>query len=315
MATLSQTHGRRAVLRRLGNLGIGLTALPLLAGCGGGDTTSTSGDVNAHADPAPTLVPALTITAVRLNLALNLGYVGAQYYAWASGGSGLSPTSTSGVGRQGWATGARIAALSDSRIAAAASEIATVKLDTVVALRQQLGSAAAAAPVLDLSSTSGGAFGAVADAGGLASSVSFDPYSGDSDFLVGAFMIENGFAAALRGVATTVGDTMPSDVLDDAIVRATYHGALVRTLLEEKAADDSALSDTLSRLCEAASRFDGTDTGDQAITNDAGMSANLVDAAGRPIPFVRTPNQALRTIVLGVRSSGGFLPYGANGLA
>lgn len=268
----------------------------------------------SDAAKAPGLgAPTLTSDERRLNLALNLAYLGAQYHGRAVGGGGLSSAMITGIGRPGVVLGSRGVAFADPTIAATAADLAADKADQVASLRLRLGGAAAAMPVLDLSPSVDGAFTRTARAAGLVSSAAFDPYASDGNYLLGAFMIEDGVAATLRGMSVTAPDAVSSP-LDDDLAHAIYTGGLVRALLDQQAAADPALGENLTRLCAALARFDGSDVGDQAMTNAGSGSANLTDAAGRPIPFMRSTDQTLRLMMLCAGARGGFLPYGANGL-
>jgi hypothetical protein len=312
METSVDHRDRRSILRCIGAWSAGIVAAPLLAGCGDGDGASPSQGSKAAAIAPTASAPVLSADERRLNLALNLGYLGAQYYTLASGGAGLPPEMMTGLGRQGSAMGVRAVTFADPQIAAAAADIAADKRDQVAEIRRRLGTSAAAMPTLDLSAASTGAFSTVARSAGLVTSEPFDPYASEGNFLFGAFMLEDGVVAALRGLSAAA-EPASANIVDYQLAPAIFHGGLVRMLADRQAAEDPAFANGLASLCNALGRLDGTDVGTQSIADD-GTSANLSDAAGRPIPFLRSSQQALRSVYLSDGTSGGFLPYGANGL-
>lgn len=311
---------RRQFLRLTASVSVGA----LLAGCGGGG--GEAGGATASEPivvvPGPS-VPAPPPTAVvepmagnPLNLALTLAYVGAQYYGFAARGSGLPSALTGGIGRAGVATGARLATFSDPLIAAYASELADDKQRHVERLRGQLGTLAAAQPALDLSGAATSAFANAAQAAGIVGTgAAFDPYASDEQFLLAAFLIENAVAATYRTLLGQTDAPATADVLAANLADAIYHGGLVRTLLDDKAATNPAIATALRGVSTVLGAIDGSDVGDQSLAGAAGPSSNIQDAQGRPIPFTRAPSQVLKSLYLSGTAIGGFLPAGANGVS
>ena len=305
-------HDRRNFLRLAASFSTGA----LLTGCGAGDTGSGSTSsaavavVAAPADGAP-VGPGMQ----PLNLALNLAYLGAQYYGYAARGTGLSSSLTSGVGTAGPATGARQATFGDVVIALYAAELADDKQAQLAALRGQMGALAAAQPALDLSTGSSGAFSLAAQAAGIVpAGAAFDPYAGDDNFLLGAFLVENTVAAAYRTLLAQTDDPATAGILSAHLGDSIYHGGLIRALLDDKAAANPAISKALGNTSAMLAAVDGSNIGDQTLEGASGISSNLFDADGRPIPFTRASTQVLKALYLSSSGFGGFMPAGANGI-
>lgn len=286
----------------------GLSITALLAACGDG----TSSDDAIAVVPAPgTGATAAAPSTHPLNLALNLAYLGAQYYGYAARGAGLPANLTGGVGQLGTVTGARQASFGDALVAAFAKELADDKQRHVEALRTRLGPLAAAQPVLDLSTGSTSAFSIAAQGAGIVRAGSaFDPYADNTKFLLGAFLVENAVAAAYRTLLTQTEDPTIADHLGDAI----YHGGLIRALLDDKAAADPSIDTALTNAGALFASLDGSDIGDQSLAGASGLSSNILDGEGRPIPFTRAAPQILKSLYLSSTGIGGFMPSGANGV-
>lgn len=299
--------------RRFVRLTLAMSTGALLSGCGG---SGTAADVPTTA-AAATLMPATTPLAVGnpLNLALNLSYLGANYYSFAARGVGLAANLTGGMGVIGVATGARQASFTDPLIAAHAAELADDKATHVQSLRNRLGGASAAQPAIDLSTGTTSAFAlATRNAGIVASGSAFDPYAGDGVFLIGAFLIENIVAAAYRTLLTQSDDAATTALVMTHLADAIYHGGLIRALLADKASTDASVDQALTQLSALLAQVDGSNVGDQTLANASGLSSNIPDAGGRPIPFTRAPTQVLKALYLSGTAVGGFLPEGANGV-
>lgn len=308
-------HDRRGFIRLAASVASGA----LLSACGGGSGQSGSGDAIVVV-PAPTaaaspVMPVMTASH-RLNLALNLAYLGGQFYGYAGRGRGLPGDLTTGIGQPGQATGARQASFGDAAVANYAVELADDKQAHVVALRAQMGVLAAAQPAIDLSTRSTSAFSLAAQGAGIvAAGASFDPYATDEYFLLGAFLVENAVAAAYRTLLAQGAEDAASAAITANLADAIYHAGLVRSLLDDKAVGDAAIDRALSNASTLLATIDGSNVGDQTLAGASGTSSNIPDAAGRPIPFTRETAQVLKGLYLSNSGIGGFLPSGANGVA
>ncbi|HEX5324013.1 MAG TPA: ferritin-like domain-containing protein, partial [Capsulimonadaceae bacterium] len=129
---------RRGFLGRASALGLGLAAASILAGCGGSSSSNPIGPSGG----------AVSETDV-LNFALNLEYLEAQFYSFATTGNGLSAADTGGTAA-GAVTGGAQVSFSDSELAQIAAQIATDELAHVRLLRSALGAAAVPQPAINL---------------------------------------------------------------------------------------------------------------------------------------------------------------------
>ena len=80
---------RRQFFRNAGGLSLGLVGGTLISACGGGSGISSMAQTAAPTDEEI------------LNFALNLEYLEAQFYTYATTGSGLPASMLAGVGTQG----------------------------------------------------------------------------------------------------------------------------------------------------------------------------------------------------------------------
>ncbi|MGH9466831.1 MAG: ferritin-like domain-containing protein [Terriglobales bacterium] len=125
--------GRRRFLKAAGLTGAGVAGLMFV----GGQLVTASGAAVTDADI--------------LNFALNLEYLEAEFYSYATTGQGISASLFTGAGAQGATTGgAAVTFDTTTKTKSVANEIAQDELDHVTFLRNALGSAAVAKPVINL---------------------------------------------------------------------------------------------------------------------------------------------------------------------
>ena len=292
---------------------VAASGLTLLGGCGGdGDGQPTPVAANTGS-VSPAAVDAVPVTDTQLlNFVLNLLYVSAQFHSYAATGTGLPAALLGGVGTTGSVGGGRTASLSDPLVMDAANFLATDKQARIVALRSQLGAAAAAMPAVDLNGSAGGAFARVGSAIGAGA---FDPYADDARYLIGALAIDYATAAVQRGLFARMEDAAASAVMGDALAGSIHHGALLRTLLDARFAADPNSAAQVDALHAAFAVLDGSGAADTSITDGGPAGTNLMDGAGRPIPFTREIAQIKRLAFLDAyATTGGFLPNGMNGM-
>jgi hypothetical protein len=146
-------------------------------------------------------------------------------------------------------------------------------------------------------------------AGYPAAGLAFDPYAGERDFLLAAFIFKDVAVSAFTAAATQLTNLLYVDAVAGILVSQAHHAALIRTTLHTSGHFSAArqFSDARGRLygaVEISSRVYGT-------TPAANFAP--VDANGRV--HTRTPAQVLNVLYVNgaATTGGGFLPSGANG--
>lgn len=314
----NDVRDRRAFLR----LTFGLSAGMLVSACGGGGGSAPSEPVAVVTSPgggaaAPVQGAGTAAASHPLALPLNLAYLGGNFYGFAAHGAALASGATAGSGAAGSANGGRQAALVDPIVGALAAELAADKAAHVATLRSAIGSAVPAQPAIDLSPRAGGAFSLAAQGAGIVTAgAAFDPYADDKAFLLGAFLIEHATAAAYRTFLFQNPDGgAGADVVANALADAIYHGGAIRSLLDARAQSDGSIDPVLRNAAALFAALDGSNVGDQTLGGASGISADVFDADGVPIPFTRAPDQILKVVYLSSGGVGGFFPAGVNGVA
>ncbi|MDO9714006.1 ferritin-like domain-containing protein [Paracraurococcus lichenis] len=278
--------GRRGFL---GRAGLGAAALGTLA-------------VQA-ARPAPAAAQAALTDADILNFALNLEYLEAEFYLRAVTGQGLPASATGGTGTQGTVTGGSQVPFRHKRAREFAEEIAQDEMNHVLFLRQALGEAAVAEPSIDLANS----FTAAAQAAGvIGPGESFDPFTDEQSFLLGAFLFEDVGVTAYSGAAAFIQDKGILTAAAGILAVEAYHAGEIRTRLINQ--DLVAPAGLISALRASASgRAD-----DQGVLLDKHVNVVPTDANG--LAFTRTPQQVLNIVYLGGSAAGfGFFPNRLNG--
>ncbi|MBV8972911.1 MAG: ferritin-like domain-containing protein [Sphingomonadaceae bacterium] len=256
-----------------------------------------------------------------LNFALNLEYLEAQFYAYAATGAGLPNSSLTGVGTQGAviATGAHKVAFSDPAVASYAREIAADEVAHVAFLRSALGASAIAQPTIDISVGVNSAFSMAARAAGLINAAqSFDPYSTDENFLLGAFIFEDVGVTAYKGGSVLLSNKTYLEAAAGILAVEAYHAAIVRTTLYAKGMTTPALISATEAISNARDSLDGPSDDDQGVapTNDASgnVVSNIVPLDANGIAFSRTVAQVhnIAYLTKNAATSGGFFPNGTN---
>lgn len=194
----TQRLSRRNLMKSLGG-GAALVAAGLaLTGCGGDDNDDLQNGGGGGG---------INDIAV-LNFALNLEYLEAEFYSFATTGQGIAANLTTGVGTQGATTGGRQVSLS-GLVLQVAQEIAADELAHVVFLRQALGAQAVAKPAINLNALGLG-------------------FASEAEFLTLARAFEDVGVSAYAGAATSI--TSPTFLEAAARILATeaYHAGNVR---------------------------------------------------------------------------------------
>jgi hypothetical protein len=295
---------RRQFFRNAGGLGLGLVGGTILGACGGG-----SGD-NANAAAGPT-DPEI------LNFALNLEYLEATFYAYATTGAGLPANLMSGVGSPGQVTPGQQVPFADPLVAAYAREIAKDELEHVAFLRTALGGSAVAMPALDVGgSNPNGAFSLAAQAAGLVpQGTAFNPYLNDNTFLLGAFIFEDVGVTAYKGASPLITNKTYLEAAAGILAAEAYHAGLIRTVLYSKGMQTPSLVSATQAISDARDSLDASTDVDQGIAGANSQISNIVPLDANGIAFSRSYDDVLNIVYLnkGAVTKGGFFPLGVNG--
>jgi hypothetical protein len=305
----------KALSRRTFLAGAGTAAAAsLLAGCG--DSTSPT---TTTTTPVTPVTPAITDADI-LTFALNLEYLEAEYYLYASTGSGLSAADAgTGAGTTIVPAATRIA-FATPYIQQYANEIAQDELNHVRFLRTALTAAGATVqprPAIDLTF-----FAGLATAAGI--SGTFNPFADENSFLVGAFVFEDVGVTAYSGAAPLI--TNKASYLSPAAgIQAVeaYHAAEIRTIIAANAASSTATAAQTAALTNAnlvsALRGKISAASGNMLAAETPLSTSSIVAADstNAIAFARTTDQVLHIVYGGAAgvgvAKGGFFPAGLNG--
>ncbi len=312
---------RRDFLRAAGGVSAAVAGASLLAACGGGNdndaTPTPTPTPTASGSPTPTPTASPATDADVLNFALNLEYLEANFYAFATTGVGLPIDLTSGTGAQGAATGGRVVTFTDPLVEQYAREIAADERAHVAFLRNAIGATAIAQPAIDLGVAATNAFSNAARAAGIITGAgsTFDVYANDENFLLGAFLFEDLGVTAYRGAIGFLTNKTYIEAAAGIHAAEAYHAGLVRSVLYRKGIATPTLIDRTESLSNARDALDGALDLDQGVrpVNDA---SNIVPTDSTGLTFSRAPAAVLNIAYLNQASvaAGGFFPAGVNGL-
>ena len=245
-----------------------------------------------------------------LNFALNLEYLEAQFYTYATTGAGLPSSSTSSGGG---AAGGTVTIKANAKVPFStpflqqfAMEVATDEQNHVAFLRTALGASAVAQPSIDLMNS----FNALAQAAGLGAS--FDPFASETNFLIGAFIFEDVGVTAYQGAATLLSS---KTYLDKAVgihgVEA-YHAASIRTRIYQAGTTAQSISQAVAAT---RAKLDGTSNDDIGVSTSQSGVATIVDNDANGMTYARSTTQVLSIVYGGgaAGTGGAFYPNAMNG--
>jgi hypothetical protein len=290
---MNNTTSRRQLLKKFGLTGIGLASMGPLA---------------SESNAAP--LPASDIRF--LNFALNLKYLEAEYYTYATTGAGIEAL---GVRVQGTGVPGAVTikanplvpfvsqAVLDYALEIAADERTHVKL-----LRSMIfgaGRRSPSRPAIDLTN---GFTEAARAAGVVGPTDNFDPFADEVAFLIGAFMFEDLGVTAFRGVAPLVMNKGVLSAVAGLLGAEAYHAANIRTKIYEAG---GIAVEAAQKVSDWRDALDGEGDRDQGVVLEE--AANIVPTNAAGIVFGRSVRQVLN-ILYGTPdvSQGGFFPAGMN---
>jgi hypothetical protein len=292
---------RRRFLQRTG-LGAAAALIP-------GASYLLSGRANAQ---SPLQFFNETLDEDILNFALNLEYLEAEFYLYATTGAGLQ---AAGVGTSGKGTQGSVVIKSNPKVAFSspvieqyAYEIAQDELSHVNFLRSALGNMAVAQPEIDLLNS----FNTLAQAAGIASA--FDPFANDLNFLLGAFIFEDVGVTAYHGAAPYIDKKAYLLAAAGILGTEAYHASELRTVLYgmDNANPSLGIAATVEKITSLRATLSQA-ADDQGIVVDS--MSNIVPTDSNGLVFSRTPRQVLNVVYGGVNAQKGlFYPKGINEL-
>jgi hypothetical protein len=284
--------------------GAGAATAATLVGCGSSTITSTT--------PTAPTAPAVGDTDI-LNFALNLEYLEAEFYLRAATGSGLA--AADGGGATVTVPSTTKVTFSNSFFQQLAFELAQTELQHVRAIRatiSALGGTPVAAPALDYTD----AFNAVAFQAGL---TSFNPFSSDYNFLIGALAFEEVGVSAYTGAAHLISAQAVLDAAAGIQAAEAYHAGSIRTILAGNAlaTGNSANLTAYNSVLQLFNKLDPTPNTTLLTAGSATTASTVVSANSNAIAFARTTDQVLHIVYATLpgtyTASGGFFPSGLNG--
>lgn len=299
---------RKAFSRRSFLAGAGTAAAAaLIAGCNDSSTPNTGGGGSTGNPPPPLSIPDNDI----LNFALNLEYLEAEFYLYATTGKGLSADDAgSGAGTTKAPAGIAPVPWASSGLAQYANEIAQDEVNHVRFLRKAISDnkgTPISRPDIDLTF-----FAPLSVAAKITTTPTFNPFTSPQGFLIGAFVFEDVGVTAYHGAA---GLLTNKDILGAAVgIHAVeaYHAAAIRSLLVDTAAtaNDQTYVDIANKVSALRGMLGGGN--ETTLSSKTIVAADTTNAIG----FSRTTDQVLH-IVYGATgaglSKGGFFPSGLNG--
>jgi hypothetical protein len=293
---VKSTLNRRSFLRRAG-VGAAVAMFPVAGIALGGNRAFGDTDLAGEFDYEI------------LNFALNLEYLEAEYYSYATTGSGLGATmGDKGIGTEGMTIVKPNPKVNftDPAIRGYANEITQDEINHVKFLRAALGNNAIARPAIDLLNS----FNTLAQAAGIGGS--FDPFANEINFLLGAFIFEDVGVTAYHGAAPLITDKDYLLAAAGILGVEAYHASEVRTVLYslDQQTPSLGIAGIVQKISNLRAALSGAADDQGIILNN---QPNIVPTDSNSIAFARTPRQVLN-IVLGAPNAtkGLFFPNGVN---
>jgi hypothetical protein len=246
--------------------------------------------------------PQTDIDVAILNFALNLEYLEANFYMFATKGEGLPRTLTTGSTVDYKVTGGAMVPFKTSSIQQYAMNIAADERAHVQFLRDALGEGNyVGQPELDLQTS----FTTLAVAAGLIEpGQTFNPFADETSFLLGAYIFEDVGVTAYLGALSSITNGEYLTAAGGIMAVEAYHAGTIRELLGT--ADAGVATDKISKL---RAKLSGA-SDDSGILRPNGM-LNIAPTGPNALAFTRTTRQVMNLVYGGQNATKGlFYPKG-----
>jgi hypothetical protein len=272
----------------------------LFRNVGLGATGLAAGAAGLSLLPAP--AHAADIDSAILNFALNLEYLEANFYSFATTGEGLPRKLTIGATVDNEVIGGAMVPFQSTMIQQYAHNIYADERAHVQFIRDTLGDGNyVGQPKIDLQDS----FTTLAVAAGLIQQgQTFNPFADETSFLLGAYIFEDVGVTAYLGALTSIKNGEYVTAAGGIMAVEAYHAATIRELLATAGA--GVATDEISKL---RAKLAGAND-DEGILRPNGM-VNIAPTGINALAFPRTTRQVLN-IVYGAQNatSGLFYPNG-----
>ena len=299
-AAALQTHTRRR------------NFLARALGLGAGALTLAGSKPAAEAQIMP--IPGVTDLAI-LNFALNFEYLGSEYYTNGLTGMGIA---AAGIPINGTGMTGPTITKANPKVTFATpllqqffTELARDEQAHVLTVRgsiTSIGGLPIAKPAIDLLNS----FNTASMLAGLGAT--FDPYGSETNFLLGAYILEDVCVTALHGAAPLIVNKAVLNGAAGLLGVESYQAGAIRTLLYQRGMGAATQAISVVRATASGTNDDfGVAQGPLGY-GPAG-STSIVLADRNALAFARNFRQVLNIAYLNPNnaSSGGFFPMGVGG--
>lgn len=312
-ALLAGKTTRRNAIRAMGLGAFGVAAL-------GARSANAQIAINSTETSSPFPVPGLSKVDLEiLNFALNLEYLEANFYSYATTGFGLvdQGVDITGTGTQGTVNlpagavaGTPLVTFNDPNVQAYAWEITKDEIEHVKFLRGIIlnaGKKPVAQPAIDLVKS----FSAAGSAAGVSGFSPFGSSAGDLDFLLGSYLFEDVGVTAYHGALSSFVSMVSRRAASSIMGAEAYHASIIRSQLYDLGSTAQAYA---LAIANAVNTLGGAGIA-QGVVNTSGTTetSNIVPADSNALVYTRTTQQVLDIVYLSASgTAGGFFPNGIN---